>query len=303
MIDILLSPILNICFCLFASFLNFSIYFLGQTANDIGDRGLEILAHSCKHLKRLRIESGIDEVDDEGGLVTQRGLTALAEGCLELEHLAVYMSDITNAALESIGTHSKNLFDFRLVLYAGEAVYTDLPLDNGVRALLMGCQKLRRFALSLRPGGLTDVGLGYIGQYSQNIRWMLLECVGQSDAGLIQLAKGCPSLQKLEIGDCSFSGHAIAAAVMHLTSLRYFWVKGYRGSDSGQELLAMARPFWNIELIPAQRLRIKDQLGGINMSREYPAYVFAYYSLAGPRTDFPNTVVLVRPANLHAAAP
>ena len=35
-----------------------------------------------------------------------------------------------------------------------------------MRALLRGCDKLRRFALYLRRGGLTDVGLGYIGQYS-----------------------------------------------------------------------------------------------------------------------------------------
>ncbi|MBA0738111.1 hypothetical protein Gogos_011521, partial [Gossypium gossypioides] len=200
-----------------------------KTRNVIGDRGLEVVARSCKQLKRLRIEPGAEEegMEDEG-LVSQTGLMALAQGCLELEHLAVYVSDITNASLEYIGTYLKNMCDFRLVLLNQKERITDLPLDKGVRALLRGCGKLRRFALHLRPGGLTDAGLGYIGQYSWNIRWMLLGYVGESDAGLLEFSKGCPKLQKLEIGGCFFSEHALAAAMIRLTSLRYLWVLGYR---------------------------------------------------------------------------
>lgn len=268
----------------------------GQTRNVIGDRGLEVLARSCKRLKRLRIERGADEqgMEDEEGVVSQRGLMALAQGCLELEYLAVYVSDITNASLEYIGTYSKNLSDFRLVLLDREERITDLPLDNGVRALLRGCEKLRRFALYLRPGGLTDVGLSYIGQYSPNVRWMLLGYVGESDAGLLEFSKGCPSLQKLEMRGCCFSEHALAVTVMQLTSLRYLWVQGYRASQSGRDLLAMARPFWNIELIPARRVVMNDQVGEAVVV-EHPAHILAYYSLAGPRTDFPETVIPLDP--------
>jgi coronatine-insensitive protein 1 len=192
------------------------LFFSWQTRNVIGDRGLEVLAQSCKRLKRLRIERGADEqeMEDEEGLVSQRGLIALAQGCLELEYLAVYVSDITNASLEHIGSYSKNLCDFRLVLLDREERIADLPLDNGVRALLRGCEKLRRFALYVRPGGLSDVGLSYIGQYSQNVRWMLLGSVGESDAGLLEFSKGCPSLQKLEMRSCCFSERALAVAVI-----------------------------------------------------------------------------------------
>jgi len=174
-----------------------------------------------------------------------------------------------------------------------------LPLDNGVRALLRGCEKLRRFALYLRPGALTDVGLGYVGQYSQNIRWMLLGSVGESDAGLLEFSRGCPSLQKLEMRCCCFSEGALAAAVMQLTSLRYLWVQGYRASGS-RDLLAMARPFWNIELIPPRRVVVVDQVGE-NVVVEHPAHILAYYSLAGPRTDFPDTVTPLDPEALVAA--
>lgn len=132
-------------------------------------------------------------MEDEGGLVSHRGLIALAQGCLDLEYVAVYVSDITNTCFEYIGTYLKNLSDFRLVLLDREETIADLPLDNGVRALLQGCHKLRRFALYLRPGGLTDVGLSYIGRYSPNVRWMLLGSVGQSNEGLLEFSRGCPS--------------------------------------------------------------------------------------------------------------
>ena len=273
------------------------IFPYGQTRNVIGDRGLEVLARSCKRLKRLRIERGADEqgMEDEGGVVSQRGLIALSQGCLELEYVAVYVSDITNASLENIGNYLKNLCDFRLVLLDREETITDLPLDNGVRALLRGCDKLRRFALYLRPGGLTDEGLGYIGRYSQNVRWMLLGYVGESDRGLLEFSRGCPSLQKLEMRGCFFSEHALAVAATQLTSLRYLWVQGYRQSASGRDLFAMARPFWNIELIPSREVDTTNQRGE-PIQVEHPAHILAYYSLAGERSDFPPSVVPLDPA-------
>lgn len=269
-----------------------------EARNVIGDRGLEVLAQSCKKLRRLRIERGADEqeMEDEEGVVSQRGLMALARGCLEIEYVAIYVSDITNAALECIGAHSKKLCDFRLVLLEREERITDLPLDNGVRALLRGCQKLRRFALYLRSGGLTDVGLNYIGQYSPNVRWMLLGYVGESDAGLLEFSRGCPSLQKLEMRGCCFSERALAVAAMQLTSLRYLWVQGYRASETGRDLLVMARPFWNIELIPSRGVTINAP-DREPVSIEHPAHILAYYSLAGPRTDFPSTVTPLDPAS------
>lgn len=227
-------------------------------------------------------------------MVSQRGLIALAQGCLELEYLAVYVSDITNESLETMGTHLKNLSDFRLVLLDLQDKIADLPLDNGVRALLRGCKMLRRFALYLRPGGLTDVGLSYIGKYSPNVRWMLLGYVGESDDGLLQFSKGCPSLLKLEMRGCCFSEHALARAVMQLTSLRYLWVQGYRASPTGRDLLAMSRPFWNIEIIPPRQQGYTHH-NGMPVLIEHPAHILAYYALDGPREDFPDTVVPLDP--------
>ncbi|KAJ4903935.1 Coronatine-insensitive protein 1 [Raphanus sativus] len=279
-----------------------------ETRNVIGDKGLEALGKHCKKLKRLRIErdANEDEINEDrrggdedgnedlGFLVTQRGLTALAKGCKELEYIAVYAADVTNACLRTIGVHLKSLVDFRLVLIDQEEwIVADLPLDEGVRSLLMGCEKLRRFALYLRPGGLTDVGLGYVGRYSPNVRWMLLGYLGETDEGLMEFSRGCPKLQKLEMRGCCFSERAIAAAVMELTSLRYLWVQGYGATATGEDLRVMSRPCWNIELIQARRVPEVNEMGVVS-EVEHPGHILAYYSLAGHRTDYPPTVRVLK---------
>ncbi|KAF0914020.1 hypothetical protein E2562_026398 [Oryza meyeriana var. granulata] len=256
----------------------------------IGDRGLEVVAQTCKKLQRLRVERGDDDqggLEDEHGMVTQVGLMAVAQGCPHLEYWAVHVTDITNAALEAIGTYSRNLNDFRLVLLDREANITESPLDNGVRALLRGCTKLRRFAFYVRPGALSDVGLGYIGEFSKTIRYMLLGNVGESDQGLKQLSKGCPSLQKLELRGCFFSEHALALAALRLKSLRYLWVQGYKASPNGTDLMEMVRPFWNIEIIAPNQ----DEL-----CPDGQAQILAYYSLAGMRSDYPQSVIPLYPS-------
>lgn len=264
-----------------------------ETTDVIGDQGLEVVSSTCKILKRLRIERGADEqgMGVEPGAVTQTGLIAVAQGCQYLEYLAVYVSDITNEALERIGANLKYLSDFRLVLLDREDTITDLPLDKGVRALLTGCENMKRFAFYVRQGGLTDLGLSYIGQFSQNVRWMLLGYVGETDEGLLEFSRGCPSLQKLEIRACCFTERALAIAATRLASLRYMWVQGYRASQVGiVDLLEMARPYWNIEIIPGDQYDVNGDNDGQPVRVDYPSHIVAYYSLAGQRTDHPQTV-------------
>lgn len=261
--------------------------------NVIGDRGLEVVSNTCKRLRRLRIERGDDDPgqQNEQGRVSQAGLMSVAVGCRELEYIAVYVSDISNAALEAFGTFSSNLRDFRLVLLDSEENITDLPLDNGVRALLRGCTKLNRFSFYLRPGGLSDIGLGYIGEYSGNIRYMLLGNVGESDVGLMRFAMGCKKLEKLEVRSCCFSEHALALAILQLPSLRYVWVQGYKASLNGEGLRGMSRRCWNIEFIPPG-IDICGEAGEEGrVALVTQAQVLAYYSLAGHRTDHPEYVV------------
>lgn len=255
-----------------------------DTRDVIRDEGLQVVGRFCKKLRRIKIERG----DDEEGFVSHRGLIALAQGCPELECLHVNLTDITNEALESIGTHLKKMYDFRMILLDKEVTISELPLDNGVRALLSGCSRLERLGVYLRPGGLTDVGLGYIGQYAKNVRYMLLGFTGDSDAGLVELSKGCPKLQKVEMRGCAFSEQALVTFVLNVVSLKYLWIQGYRATENGSGILQMARPFWNMEFI-------SSETEPRNPEQQQPPSLLAYYSLAGQRTDFPETVLPLHP--------
>ncbi|GJY27450.1 alpha/beta hydrolase fold protein, partial [Tanacetum coccineum] len=136
--------------------------------------------------------------------------------------LDVALLDISNEIFECVGTHLNNLCKFRMFLFKKAGIsLTGLPLDNGIRAMLKGCIKLKRLTLSLCDGGLTDVGLGYIGKYGHNLRNLFLSCKGVFIAGLLELSKGCPKLRKLYLDYCRLSEQAVAAFVFDIHSLRY----------------------------------------------------------------------------------
>ncbi|GKA35189.1 leucine-rich repeat, cysteine-containing subtype protein [Tanacetum coccineum] len=210
-----------------------------------GDDVLQVIGQICKKLRKLT----------HNGWVTQMGLIALAQECPNLDYLSVYLLDISNEALECVGTHLKNLRDFRIFL-AGEDGITDLPLDKGVRDMLMGCRKLEKLDIRLCVGGLTDVGLGYIGEYGHNLRHLSLGYTGESDAGLLELSKGCPKLRKLKLDGCPFSKQAIATSVfINNHSLRYIRVK----SDF-RDYLVLTRPMVSAEVLTKQYLKLAEKL-------------------------------------------
>ncbi|GKB42960.1 coronatine-insensitive protein 1-like protein isoform X1 [Tanacetum coccineum] len=195
----------------------------------LGYMGLQIIGQSCKKLRKFKSDK----------LVNENGLITMASGCLELECLHIHLTYISNEILECIGTHLKNLRDFHMTLSYAYS-YISFPLENGIRAMLIGCSKLERLSIHLRPrhGGLTDVVLGYIGKYGHNLRYLSLGYAGKSDAGLVELSKGCPKLRELEMVVCPFSEQAIATFVFNIHSLRYVWI---RDTDC-HTTLALTRP-------------------------------------------------------------
>ncbi|GJV28790.1 leucine-rich repeat, cysteine-containing subtype protein [Tanacetum coccineum] len=199
-----------------------------DTEDVCGDKGLQVIGQFCHNLRKLT-HIGMN------GLVTHVGLIAVAKGCTNLESLKISMEDISNEALECLGTHLKNLRKFRMHLVQKDGT-TDLLLDNGIRAMLMGCGKLERLDIRVWHGELTDVGLEYIGKYGANLRSLSLTRTGKSNAGLAKLSEGCPRLRKLKLWNCPFSKQ-IATSVFNIPTLRYVWF--YSSDCIG---LALARP-------------------------------------------------------------
>ncbi|GJY34706.1 leucine-rich repeat, cysteine-containing subtype protein [Tanacetum coccineum] len=130
------------------------------------------------------------------------GIDGSAKGCTKLECLKVWLEDISNEALECVGTHLKNLRDFHI---------SDLFTA-----------RYHSFAW-----GLTGCWFGYDRKYGANLRSLSLTHIGESDAGLVKLSKGCPKLRKLKLSYCPFSDHAVTSFVFKIPSLSGLWLSGY----------------------------------------------------------------------------
>lgn len=246
----------------------------------LGDKGLEVVGRTCRNLRRIRVDD-----QDSPGSITHKGLTAIAEGCRELQFLVMYLEDITNKSLADVGRYSTNLTDFRIVFLESLEHPQDLPLDEGVRCLLQGCPKLTRFSVYLRPGGLTDTGLTYIGEFGGRLKWILLGCSGDSDQGFAALAFGCQNLKRLELRGCPFSDIALATAMLNMRSLKYLWVQGIGATEVLGQVLVTAAPFIRVEWMPTTK------------------QLLAYYSLTSPRTDTPSTVEVLSPGTQFFCEP
>ncbi|GKB69994.1 leucine-rich repeat, cysteine-containing subtype protein [Tanacetum coccineum] len=178
-------------------------------------------------------------------------------GCLLLKQCpnleVLYNEDVCgDGGLQVIGKFCKKL---RKLTHRGRVTHV------GLIALAKGCINLESFKESasfpymrgklerlriihLWHGGLTDVGLEYIGKYGVNLRSLALECEGNSNtglmklsnAGLVKLSEGCPKLRKLELTNCGFSEQVATGFMFNIPSLRYV------GNDDFPSGLALTRP-------------------------------------------------------------
>nr|GEV73183.1 hypothetical protein [Tanacetum cinerariifolium] len=166
--------------------------------------------------------------DDPFDCYNMSDVTLLAKKCSNsLLSLNIFPRSLIN--FREVFKHAKKLDHFGYGAIDEDQDYSggteDFPLDNGVRAMLMGCKKLERLDMDLCPGALTDVGLGYVGGYGHNLRHLSLSYTGESDVGLLELLKGCPKLSNLKLTGCLFSKKAITTFVFSINqSLRYVWL-------------------------------------------------------------------------------
>ncbi|GKE64815.1 leucine-rich repeat, cysteine-containing subtype protein, partial [Tanacetum coccineum] len=156
--------------------------------------------------------------------------------CPNLEVL--YTGDVCrDKGLQVIGMHLKNLRKFCMLLDKIGGT-TDLHRENGIRAMLMGCNKLKSLYINIWLGRLADVGLKYIAKYGANLLSLSLTGTGESNAGLVKLSEGCPRLRKLKLWGFPFSKQVVASSMFNIQSLRYVWLYG----AGGNILLGPTRP-------------------------------------------------------------
>ncbi|KAJ7529319.1 hypothetical protein O6H91_15G044600 [Diphasiastrum complanatum] len=243
----------------------------------VEDKGLQAVGMNCKELQELRVFP----VDPLGhGYVTEIGLVAISEGCPNLSSVLYFCRQCTNAAIIAVAKNCPNLTRFRLCIITPQRPdhETGEPMDEAFGAIVKHCKDLRRLALS---GLLTDKAFEYIGLYGKRLQTLSVAFAGDSDLAMQYVLNGCPNLRKLEIRDSPFGDAALLSGLHRYESMRFLWMSACNITLIGCGWLANQLPRLNVEVI-------KENENSRDLTIEK---LYAYRSVAGPRSDAPHCVV------------
>ncbi|CAL5325480.1 protein AUXIN SIGNALING F-BOX 2-like [Camellia sinensis] len=250
----------------------------------IGDKGLCVVASTCKELQELRVfPSDLHGVGHAA--VTEEGLVAISSGCPKLHSLLYFCQQMTNAALITVAKNCPNFTSFRLCILNPTKPdhVTQQPLDEGFGAIVQSCKGLRRLSLS---GLLTDQVFLYIGMYAEQLEMLSVAFAGNSDKGMLYVLNGCKKLKKLEIMDSPFGDVALLTDVGKYETMRSLWMSSCEVTLEGCKTLAKKMPSLNVEII--------NESGQIEAAipdeRQKVEKMYLYRTLVGPRGDAPDFV-------------
>ncbi|KAK3144914.1 hypothetical protein QOZ80_4AG0319640 [Eleusine coracana subsp. coracana] len=255
----------------------------------ISDKGLQVVASSCKDLQELRVFPSDFYVAGYSA-VTEEGLVAISSGCPKLSSLLYFCHQMTNDALITIAKNCPNFIRFRLCILEPRKpdAMTNQPLDEGFGAIVRECKGLRRLSIS---GLLTDKVFMYIGKYAKHLEMLSIAFAGDSDDGMMHVLNGCKNLRKLEIRDSPFGDGALLGNVAKYETMRSLWMSSCNVTLKGCEILASKMPMLNVEIM--------NELDGSSEMEENPGdfskveKLYVYRTTAGARGDAPNFVKIL----------
>lgn len=249
--------------------------------DSIGDKGLGVVAATCKDLQELRVFPG-EVMNGGASAVTEEGLVLISFGCPKLKSLLYFCHQMTNAALITVAKNCPHFTCFRLCILTLRKPdpVTQQPLDEGFGAIVQSCKNLRRLSLS---GLLTDRVFLYIGMYAECLEMLSVAFAGESDKGMAYVLNGCKNLKKLEIRDSPFGDAAVLEDVGKYETMRSLWMSSCDVTLGGGRSLAAKMPRLNVEVMEGQNKMDEDS--------DKLGHMYAYRSVAGPRDDAPNFVL------------
>ncbi|KAJ0988757.1 hypothetical protein J5N97_007113 [Dioscorea zingiberensis] len=251
--------------------------------DSIGDKGLAVVASTCKDLQELRVFptdlSGTGNAD-----VTEDGLVSISSGCKKLNSVLYFCHQMTNAALITIAKNCPHFTRFRLCILDPRKPdpSTNEPLDEGFGAIVQSCKNLRRLSLS---GLLTDKVFLYIGMYAARLEMLSLAFAGESDKAMVYVLNGCKNLRKLEIMDSPFGDAALLEDVGKYETMRSLWMSSCDVTLAGCKVLAAKMPRLNVEI-----MNQKDEMDENLTDTQKVEKLYVYRTVAGPRNDAPDFV-------------
>ncbi|XP_078441035.1 transport inhibitor response 1-like protein Os04g0395600 isoform X2 [Wolffia australiana] len=250
----------------------------------VGDKGLAMVASSCKQLEELRVFP-FDPYSSGANSVSEEGLVSISAGCPRLNSVLYFCNRMTNAALIAVAKNCPYFIRFRLCILAPQKPdpETNEPLDEGFGAIVRSCRQLRRLSVS---GLLTDRVFFYIGNYGEKLEMLSVAFAGDSDKGMMYLMDGCRSLRKLEIRDCPFGDAALLREIGRFEGMRSLWMSSCELTLRACQALAAAAPWLNVEVIQDD----DDDDDEFGEEEKKIQKMYLYRTLAGPRNDAPPCV-------------
>lgn len=251
----------------------------------IGDKGLAVVASTCKELEELRVFPS-DPFAPGNATVTEEGLVAISSGCPKLHSVLYFCHQMTNAGLITVAKNCPNFTRFRLCILdpIKPDPVTGQPLDEGFGAIVQSCKWLKRLSIS---GLLTDKVFLYIGMYAENLEMLSVAFAGESDKAMIYVLNGCKKLRKLEIRDCPFGNSALLMDIGKYETMRSLWMSSCEVTLGACKLLAKKMPNLNVEIIN------ENEHGEASIDddeRHRVEKMYLYRTLVGPRKDAPDFV-------------
>uniref|UniRef100_A0A5B7AL38 F-box domain-containing protein n=3 Tax=Davidia involucrata TaxID=16924 RepID=A0A5B7AL38_DAVIN len=251
----------------------------------IGDKGLGVVASTCKELQELRVFPS-DLYGVGHAAVTEEGLVAISAGCPKLNSLLYFCHQMTNAALITVAKNCPNFTRFRLCTLnpTKPDPVTMQPLDDGFGAIVQSCKGLRRLSLT---GLLTDQVFLYIGMYAEQLEMLSVAFAGDSDEGMLYVLNGCKKLKKLEIRDSPFGNVALLTDVGKYETMRSLWMSSCEVTLEGCKTVAKLMPRLNVEIInESEQVEVEASPD----DRQKVEKMYLYRTLVGPRRDAPDFV-------------
>jgi hypothetical protein len=250
----------------------------------IGDKGLEVVASTCKELQELRVFPS-DPYGVGNAAVTEEGLVAISAGCLKLTSLLYFCQQMTNAALKTVAKNCPNFTCFRLCILdpTKPDANTQQPLDEGYGAIVNACKGITRLSLS---GLLTDQVFLYIGKYAERLEMLSIAFAGDSDKAMLYILNGCKKLRKLEIMNSPFGNVALLKDLGKYETMRSLWMSSCEITLGGCKTLAKKMPGLNVEI-----MNENDQMEfNRDDDKQKVDRMYLYRTLVGPRKDAPDFV-------------
>ncbi|RVW84109.1 Protein auxin signaling F-BOX 3 [Vitis vinifera] len=205
--------------------------------DNIGDKGLGLVADTCKNLQELRVFR-LGPHNEGNPALTEEGLIAISMGCPQLHSLVYCCDQMTNASLITVARNCPNLTNFKLCINDPKTPdhTTSQPFDEGFGAIVQSCKRLRRLSLS---GLLSDQVFLYIGMYAEQLEMLSIGSSGGGDKELSYVLNGCRNLMKLEIKGSPFVDAGLLEEIVKHEKIRCLWISSSKVTLGGCRALSM----------------------------------------------------------------